>query len=200
MAETDEQALQRAWLRRVMQITGLKATPLAKRAGLSPSTLLRALDNENPTLLDTRSINKIVDKCGVAGPETYAHRGQEPGPGFAESGLEIISDEENELFAGAPMTPTQGRWHVRTRLLELAGCLPGDDLLADSAVSPERDDIVVAREVTENGPEMILRVYDPPYLLTATIDRDERKKPLLVDHSRVSIWGTVVKVLRTRDR
>jgi hypothetical protein len=200
MAETDEQALQRAWLRRVMQITGLKATPLAKKAGLSPSTLLRALDDENPTLLDTRSINKIVDKCGVAGPETYAHRGQEAAPGFAESGPEIISDEGDELFAGVPMTATQGRWRVQTRLLELAGCLPGDDLLADSAESPERDDIVVAQELTENGIETILRVYDPPYLLTATADREERKKPLLVDNSRVLIWGTVVKVLRTRNR
>lgn len=56
----------RSWVRDVIARSGLKPTPLAKRAGLSPSTLVRAL--EGRTELERRSIAAIALATGIAPP------------------------------------------------------------------------------------------------------------------------------------
>lgn len=64
-----EAKLVREWLLEVMRRTQMKATPLAKKVGLAPSTLLRALDEDNPSALERRSIKKIVDTFNVPAPQ-----------------------------------------------------------------------------------------------------------------------------------
>jgi DNA-binding phage protein len=197
MNDNDEAARMRAWLEEVLRQTGLKPTPLAKAAGLAPSTILRALDPSGASVLDTRTIAKIVDKFQVAGPPT--HSSVPANGGLAESELTFEPDDAGHAFAGEPLTPTQGLWRVHTRLLDLAGYLPGDVLLADSATRARPGDVVVAQHIDGTGTaETLLRVYDPPYLLTDPVERNLRRKPLLVDGERVSIWGVVVKTLRLR--
>lgn len=200
MSQSDESAAVRAWLVEVLKKTGLKATPLAKAAGLAPSTVLRALDTEKGATLDTRSIAKIVEKLKVAPPPSlFAMPGPAP-DGFAESELEAVAVDGGTRFAGIVLTATQGVWRVRTRALELAGYLPGDEVLADSATQPRARDVVVAQVVDHRsgGAETVLRVYDPPYLITETAAAEARQKPVLVDNDRVSIWGPVIVALRAR--
>lgn len=173
----------------------MKPTPLAKAAGLAPSTLLRALDPDNPGSLERRSIDKIVQKFGVDPPAMYGQ------PTLASRGFS--EPEMQQISAGSaaePLTPTQGIWRVQTRALDLAGYLPGDELTADSSIVPRARDVVVAQIVdhTRGTAETVLRVYEPPYLLTETTDERARQKPLLVDHDRVTIWGVVVKMVRVR--
>lgn len=187
----------RSWLLDVMRRTGLKPTPLAKAAGLAPSTLLRALDEANPATLERRTIDKIVASLGVPPPKLYG--GGEASPaGFAEGELTQIP-AGGEGPAG-PLGNTEGEWIIRTRALELAGYLPGDLVIADSAVPPRARDVVVAQEIDHlrGSAETRLRIYDPPYLVTETADPAAKRKPLLVDGDRVAIWGPVVRSLRLR--
>lgn len=189
----------RVWLRDVMRTTGLKPTPLAKAAGLAASTILRALDPTNPGSLERRSIEKIMRTFGVAPPPLYVERGAtaQGGTGLAEP--ELV--ESREIDESDPdLAPTQKEWTIKTRALELVGYLPGDLVRADSAATPKTRDVVVAQiiEHDRGAPKNVLRVYDPPYLLTETLDPHARRKPLLVDHDTAEIWGVVVRSVRQR--
>lgn len=189
----------RAWIMDVCRRTGLKPTPLAKAAGLAPSTLLRALDPDNPGSLERRSIDKIVQKFGVDPPAMYGTPAPAPARvGFGEPEMKRI---------GGPMpadasqqSTTEGYWTIQTRALELAGYLPGDQVTADSSIVPRARDIVVAQIVDHQRgtAETVLRIYEPPYLLTETTDERARRKPLLVDNDTVAIWGVVTHMTRTR--
>lgn len=188
----------RNWLAEVCRRTGLKPTPLAKAAGLAPSTLLRALDPDNPGSLERRSIDKIVQKFGVEPPAMYGAPAMPVArSGFAEPEMQRI---DGALFPGPAESATAGTWTVQTRALELAGYLPGDQVTADSAITPRARDIVVAQIVDHQRgtAETVLRIYEPPYLLTETTDERARRKPLLVDNDTVAIWGVVTRMTRTR--
>lgn len=185
----------REWLEEVIRATGLKATPLAKGAGLAPSTLLRALDPDNPGTLERRTIDKLIATYKVAPPRIYASaEARQPVPDEPELQISQLPPASDHL------TATQGAWTIQTRALELAGYLPGDDVVADSAVAPRSRDVVVAQIIDHaaGSARTVLRVYDPPYLMTETADPEARRKPLLVDGDRVSIWGVVVRSARVR--
>ncbi len=197
-ADASDEAI-RGWLHEVMRITGLKPTPLAKGAGLAPSTLLRALDPALGGSLERRSIDKIVHKYGVAPPALYADGAATRPAGLAEP--ELVRYETPGNDHDLPLAATEGEWTIRTRALELVGYLPGDRVRADSAQQPRARDVVVAQVIDQmrGTAETVLRVYDPPYLMTETADPACRRKPLLVDGDSVAIWGVVMRSVRTRD-
>lgn len=201
-SSTDHDEAVRTWLQRVIAESGLKPTPFAREAGLAPSTLLRALDPHYPGSLEMRSIYKIVDRFKVplpGGLETDQPAGQRPNA-FHEPEL-VRYDAGPDTFADIEATATtQGIWEIRTRALEMVGYFPGDLVLADAATPPRPRDIVVAQMVdhTRDTAETVIRLYDPPYLMTETADPSSRRKPVLVDNDRVAIWGVVVRSLRKR--
>lgn len=190
-----------AWVRDVIRQTGIKATPLAKAAGLAPSTLLRTLDPENPGYLDAASIGKIVKKFGMPPPDLFGGASSRTGApsGFPEPELREL-DAPAQSFAGVSLTPNQFVRAVATRALELAGYLPGDLVLIDMALAPGADDVVIAQvyNLERGTAETVLRAYDPPYLVVRTADPRCRAKPLLADGTQVKIMGTVVRALRLR--
>lgn len=196
---TDDAQHIRTWLERVMKQTGLKPTPFAKEAGLAPSTVLRALETDNPTALEHRSISKIVAKFGVSGPYAEALGGA-PGPaGFAEPELLYI-DDPSPSFAGRPLAPNEFVRHNNTRALELAGIMPGDRLLFNMAVMPGDGDIVAANvyNFQRGDAETVLRLYEPPYLMPRTMDSSVSAKPMLVDNERVKIMAVMTDLWRSR--
>lgn len=185
----------RSWLKEVVSITGLRPTPLAKAAGLAPSTLLRALDPEHPGSLERRSIEKIVEKFKVAPPGMY-NEPQSRQPRFAEDELDHFDLRESLVPLEADETPLR----LKARSLDLAGYLPGDIVIANQKIIPRPRDVVIASVIDQRSgkTETVLRVYDPPYLLTESSDPSARHKPLLVDNDRISIWATVVRAVRLR--
>jgi len=189
----------RAWLQDVMRATGLKPTPLAKGAGLAPSTLLRALDPALGASLERRSIDKIVHKYGVAPPALYGEAGPGRPAGLAEPELERY--EAPPGASDGPLKDTEGEWTIRNRALELVGYLPGDRVRADSAIKARPRDVVVAQilDQARGTAETVLRLYDPPYLVTETADPACKRKPLPVDDQSVAIWGVVVRSTRARE-
>lgn len=196
----DANAIVYQWLVDAIARSGLKPTPFATKAGLSPSTILRNLDGKGS--LDRRSIDKIVSVFRIPGPSIYGEASA-TAPGFSEAELASYTSDVPTWWK-LELSPRQGLWAVHTRALELAGVLPGDVILVDSNVAPrqpqegEARDIVVAQVLTAGAAETVIRIYDPPYLLTETADPAARRKPLLVDNVRVSIWGVQVKLFRER--
>jgi DNA-binding phage protein len=191
-----EAKLVREWLLEVMRRTGMKATPLAKKVGLAPSTLLRALDEDNPSALERRSIKKIVDHFGVPAPQ-FADAQSGPHHGFEEPDL-VLPDASPQLFCGVLLEPNQYVKIVNTRAAELVGYLPGDSVLFDMSVSPRAGDIVEAQVYGVRDAETIFRYFDPPYLVVRTADPSANHKPQLVDGERIKIVAVALRSMRER--
>lgn len=197
MNSVDQEAkVVREWLMDVMRRAGMKPTPFAKEAGLSPSTLSRALDEQNPTSLERRSIRKIVDKFRVRGPDIADVQAT----GFAEPELvEYELDVPN--FAGLALDPNEYVKEVNTRAVELAGYIPRDRILFSMALTPRAGDVVHAQvySLTTRSAESVLRYFDPPYLVMRTADLSLSQKPLPVDGERVKIIAVARRMMRSRD-
>jgi hypothetical protein len=183
---SDEAARQRAWLEGVLRATGLRATPLAKGAGIAPSTLLRALDADDPSLLAARTIAKIAAAYGVPGI----------GQAAAPAGL---GEPDLAPYAAGPdddLPADRYRRSVRSRVLDLKGILPGDVVLFDMAATPAAGDVVEAQIYAGMNAETVLRIYDPPYLIARSTDPVIAPKPLPVDGERVRIAAVAVHLER----
>lgn len=181
----DDNDLIRHWLTDVMRRTGLKATPLAKRAGLAPSTLIRALDEQNPSMLERRSIAKIAETYGVP----------EPGRQLLGMNDDLLPYEQTGDTADQ-ITPDQYRRVIGTRVLDLIGYVPGDILLLDMSEPATEGDVVDAQVYDRSGASTVLRYYDPPYLVTRSTQPELTAKPLLVDAERVRIAAVVILAQR----
>lgn len=197
MSEEFEAKVVRNWVQDLMKRTGLKATPLAKGAGLSPSTLLRALDEDSPTELDRRSIRKLVEKYNVAAPAIAEPQLLTPDPDEPEL---ILPEEVTSVFAGKQLTAAQYVREINTRAIELVGYWLGDMTLFDTSVSPEGGDIVEALvyNPVRGTAETVPRLYDPPYIVARTTDPTVNQKPLLVDGSTVRIVSVALMMQRER--
>lgn len=184
----------RAWLVFVMRHTGLKQTPLAREAGISPSTLSRALDTDDPTELDRRSILRIVERFGVPEPGKEIRL-----MGFSDDEVTRL-DSQPPVFAGEALTPNQYVARVVSRAVDLAGVLPGDELLFDMAASPRADDVVAAQVYAIGAAEAatVLRIFDPPFIVTRSTDARGHATPVLVDGQRARIAAVMVKAFRQR--
>lgn len=117
--------------------------------------------------------------------------------GFAE---EMVALKRDENFGGLKAGANQGIWRVWSRALELAGYLPGDAVLVDSTVTPAPGDVVCVQIFDEKADtyRTRLRLYQPPHIVTSTMDRKTQAEPLVVDNDRVWIWGTVIRSVRQR--
>jgi hypothetical protein len=186
MVNSDDEAVRR-WLERVIKATGLKATPLARAAGLSPSTLIRALDPNSQTTLERRSIVKIMSAFGVGGPDAASVAKPDPD-------LLVV-----DTASTTPLAAQQFRRRVTSRALELAGLLPGDDVVFDPDEQPRPLDIVVVAAFSgDNQPAVLLRLFDPPYAITRSMDETVTTKPLLIDNERARITAVAIRFERSR--
>ena len=91
-------------------------------------------------------------------------------------------------------------WQVRSRALELEGYMLGDIVVVDLDRTAEGGEVVCAQMYDWNrgSAQTVLRVYEPPYLITASQSPIHRK-PVLVDNERVTIKGLVVASARRRE-
>jgi len=209
-AASSDAEIVRGWLRDVMRQVGLKPTPFAKAVGVAPSTILRALDAETKGSLERSTISKITYSLSVPGPPLPGapharpnlmrlRRKIEPfaGGGFSEPDMLLVNTPVPELAAE---TQNQSVWQLMSRACELAGYLPGDYLLLDQSVPPVPRDLVYAQiyDLEHDGASTVPRIYDPPYLVTETMDPLVRAKPVLVDNAHVKIMGTVIRMVRRR--
>jgi hypothetical protein len=201
-AKREVQERQREWLREIVRATGQKASQIAVKANVSDTTLTRLLNN--PTYRHTLTqitIDRIKRTYGVPGPEEYAVQGRQGMPGFGEA-ERVVAQHEPQALAHVIDTLVGGRnardvWRLKTEALTQAGYLAGDIVIVDLNAQAAPQDVVCAQVYNWNQgvAETVFRVYDPPFLVAAALDRTAYK-PLLVDNDRVIIKGVVIESFR----
>ena len=183
------QSLARDWILKVLAAKGWTPHRLAVEAGLSPATVHRALNDDHVT--SNTTLEKISKATGIPTPLAAHAAGQS---GFRESdAVPLHAPARTESDA-------QTWWRLNTRAAELAGYLPGDEVLTDQSVMPRAGDLVCAQvyDFQMGSAETVFRIFDPPYLVVRTMDPSVSTKPLPVDGKHVLIMGTVVRSVRLR--
>lgn len=197
---SDLQDSVRAWLRSVLDQTGMTASALARQIGTSTTTLTRVLnDAAAKHVLSMRTIDAIVRSTGLPGPAagpTDAARmpeGEIDGLPVNPQTGDVRIDEAVRYICAAEngLMP----YRLNTRALEGMGYLPGDLVIVDLNAIADQGDVVLARIASRQ--QDILRVFAKPYLIACAIDRVARA-PLVVDDQQVSISGVVVAMFRPR--
>lgn len=193
---------QRAWLQQIVKSTGEKASTIAGQSGVSDTTLTRLLNNPDYRHTLTQvTIDRIKKRYGVPGPEEYASQGRPSMPGFGEA-ERFDARRETPALAHIVEALVGGRnahdvWRLKTEALTQSGYLAGDLVVVDLNLVPAAQDVVCAQvyDWTRGVAETVFRVYDPPFLVGAALDRTAYK-PLLVDQDRVIVKGVVVESFR----
>lgn len=188
----------RTWLENVIASHGVTARKVAVQSGIAPSTIYRALEEGGDFVMSTTILAKISNAFGEPMPTGMGGAAaQVPARGFAD--LDLVA-----YVGPAPDMPTRPednhyRARVMSDVLNLEHIRPGDVLDFDMSIEPRAGDIVVAQHYNRaTAAETVLRVYQPPYLLTRSSNPAIDQRPMLVDNERVKIMGTFVRLVRDR--
>lgn len=190
----------RAWLKRILDETGLSASALARKIGTSTTTITRLLnDPTHKAVLSHRTIDAIVRVTGLSGP--YPSRierlvqkedidaimlPKETGDTRVDDAIRYLCQTESALVP----------WRLNTHALEGLGYLPGDVMIVDMNATAETGDVVVAQLYAQNT-RTVFRQYVKPFLTAEACDRVARQ-PILVDEMNAQIRGVVVATFRSR--
>lgn len=194
---------QRAWLQWVIMQTGKRPAQIGREAEVSDTPLTRLLNNPDyPGTLSELTVERITSQLGVPGPAEYLGPRKQSGADVPEREAELLGlDQLSDRAKNALGLLGEGRqgiesWRLMTACLEGAGYFPGDLMLLDPNAPPNTGDAVCGI-VRDGEPELVWRLYDPPFLV-AQPGRGMAPKPLLVDGDRVKLRGVVIASLRPR--
>lgn len=196
--------LQRAWLRRLLDVTKKTPSQLAVEAGLADVTLTRFLNRADyEGVLSPLTIKLLTAFTGLPGPEGEAVLAR----GFEAEAVPFAvgSDTRVAPQIGAAVrlltkdNPGVAAWLLQTDVLEGAGYLRGDIVLVDENAQPAPFDPVCVEVFDRTGAaETVFRIYEPPVLTGAARRVEQRPAPLIVDNRTVRIRGVVVSAVRGR--
>jgi hypothetical protein len=199
-ADQDTSRQHRDFVRRVVKRTGKAATRIAKELGIAPSTLTRLLrePDDSTSTLHARTLRMLEEYSGLAfGPG--GEQGGAPGtPGFREEAVPFDTKGADPALSAAIKALIAGRkaadpWTIKTKSLERIGFMPGDVVIVDLGMRAQAGNAVCAQvyDVRSGTAETVMRLYEPPYLLTASLD-EALRRPLVVDDEQVTIKGVVL--------
>lgn len=190
----------KTWLETVMRKHNVTARQIAVQSGgMSPSTIYRALEPDGQFVMSTSKLAQIAETFGEEMPDMMGQAHARPGiqPGLSE---EMLPYSGPALPGSIAAGNDQGMWIIATDALDLEGYLPGDRVVVDMSVRPEPGDVVCAQvyNFQRGTAETVLRIFQPPFLMTRSTSRRAEAKPLYVDNERVVVRGTVVRMIRER--
>ena len=193
-----------SYIEEVLRRTGWNQTELAKRAGLDPSTLSRFLGNpDGGQLLRASTLRRIETVTGLPFGNAAAERPASQ-HGFAEAEASPVDNLTSDVVALVLAQLSQANanidaWQLNSRALELAGHKPGDFLFVKLGETPLRGDVVCAQIYywTRNRAETVFRLFEPPYLVSATTD-SALFAPHAISSESVVVKGVVLHSLRSR--
>ena len=186
----------REYIHWLMDHLRMKQTPLAKAAGVQPSSMSRVLKEDGTGTLHGRNITKLEKFSGI---KLSAVVDPPSGPGLrglAEDAVPFDAGTADPAVSAAITALIGGRADadsrtIRTRALECLGYLPGDIVIIDRGRKPVPGDVVCAQvyELGRSEAETVMRIYDPPVLVGASFDEQLRRP---IDNARAIIIGVVL--------
>jgi antitoxin component of RelBE/YafQ-DinJ toxin-antitoxin module len=199
-ADRETSRQHRDFVRRVVKRTGKAATRIAKELGIAPSTLTRLLrePDDSTSTLHARTLRMLEEFSGLTLGSGNEPAGAPGTPGFREEAVPFDAKSADPALSAAIKALTAGRkaadaWTIKTRSLERVGFMPGDVVIVDLGMRAQAGNAVCAQvyDVRSGTAETVMRLYEPPYLLTASLDENLRR-PLVVDDEQVVIKGVVL--------
>jgi hypothetical protein len=199
-ADQETSRLHREYVRLVVERTGKPPTRIAKDLEIAPSTLTRLLKepDSSTATLHARTLRKLQDYSGIAPLFGGDPAAQAAVRGFREDAVPFDAGGADPALSAALKALIGGRkaadpWTIRTRALERIGFMPGDVVIVDLGRKPESGDAVCAQvyDWRRGTAETVMRLYEPPYLVAASLDEGLRR-PLVVDDEQVIIKGVVL--------
>lgn len=199
------------WFKAQQRKAGVTAEDIANRMGRSRSAVSHIYMGRQPMSLEWAKVfaevlgqplDEVLRRAGVADQSTA----QALAPGFSDSDAAAWVAKQGEgrdveaIATAFGKRPGVDVWQVRSSSMALQGILPGDFMLVDTfaAERAKPGDTVVA-QVYDNSrgkAVTILRRLEPPVLVAASIDPDERRVHI-VDGVNVVVRGKVVASWRT---
>lgn len=145
-------------------------------------------------------IDVVLEKAG----EIDASKAQALRPGFSESDATAWKGRPEEERRVLPIAKTLGQgpgvdvWQVKSPALSFMGYMPGDFILVDTdaAERARQGDVVVARVYERGGATTVLRRYEPPVLVAAGPETEDRRVHV-VDGVNVVIVGKITACWRS---
>lgn len=195
-----------AWFKALQKRTGVTTFDLGEAIGRDRSVVSKIINGYQKLTFEQAAI--FAEKLGVALPEMIergglgdADKAQQIAPGFAESDATPWQapprpDDPGRIIAAAMGGDRAGIdvWRVKGSGMLLAGYLPGDFILVDTHASERvrAGDVVIAQQYLPTGGALtVLRRYEPPVLVAASVDPADRRI-LVVDGANVVIRGKVI--------
>lgn len=166
---------------------------LAEKAGVTSGNAVSKMEAG----IRQPKANEIPGLCSVLGLTPKQLLGEEPLTGLAEP--EAVYVPEPELAAAEPAVARllypEGRADtmvVKAPTLILEGYAPGDHILVDGKREPKPGDCVVAQVYCDEtgSSEIVLRVFDPPFLIPSTHEGRRFETYLMTD--QVKVMGVIV--------
>lgn len=189
------------WIAAMVERMGLSRTEIARKAGVSPSTLSKfENDADNIAQLEAMTVTKLEAATGIF----LATFDRPLAGGLAEleaAGYEAGAASDPVTRAVAAMVAGENSlvpWRLETRAIELSGYLPGDVIIVDLNAHPHDGDVVCAQVYDRSGTAVtVFRIYQKPFLTSASNVRPPLR-PLIVDDNHVQLRGVVVASFRPR--
>lgn len=192
---------QRDWLRAITEKHKISPTRLAKKAGLTATTITRKLnDPEDTSILSEYNVARV---SAVVGEPVPSFAGADGPHAFREPEAARYVASEEDLLEAAVTAMTNGLpnadpWVLTSRALEYKGYRPGDVLIVDLSATPKPGDVVCVQLYGREGERTVFRVYEPPIVIGAGPEGDAMQ-PRFVNDDSLAIMGVVIASFRRRE-
>ena len=200
------------WFKAQQRKVGVTAEDIANRMGRARSNVSHILTGKQRMSLDWAKafaevlqvpLATVLEKAGVTDGETA----RQVAPGMSEGdaapwqGAPGQQDQQTVRAIAAALGATRPGvdvWRVKSASMVLGGLMVGDFLLVDGhqADRAKPGDVVIAQVYNRDGATTVLRRFEPPVLVAASCDPEERKVHV-VDGENVLIRGRVVASWRS---
>jgi transcriptional regulator with XRE-family HTH domain len=201
------QSTQRAWLRQVMEASGMSLTAIARAAGAHPSTLTTFMNKDDiKHMLSARTIKRIAEATKVpyrlddaSWFQPYAQGSSLWDiQGVARASFENIHQPMKQALSSV-MADKDEIWRLQTDDIALAGYRKNDIFIVSPTIRPIAGDVVVVVRPVDNkiGGSYSALMYRPPFVIGASL-LETVMTPDFVDDKRLKIIGTVAFTLRAR--
>ena len=166
-------------LREFRKRAGLTLEQVGEILGLSSATVSRHETS------GTASVDQLIAYAGVYGCDPAGFLLTDEPKGLAESEARYLPEKRAQThqlaLAGLLYERNTDTWIVGARSLERVGIVPGHRILVDPKRKPTAGEPVLVQLSDEERDfhRTILRVYDPPFLMPASVDTGFA--PLLID-------------------